>query len=169
MYRTRAIITRGLYIFYPLFEVHLCTMTFRLMYGCIQEQFLIKSGLKWRVYSNSTELLNDVAYCILMLETILFYECVIVPECRNSAEILDGIIPIFHLNTLMPVSCLLGGVWVERTLWHQNANGNFFWREKIESDIWIKFIFNILPEMSFSLSASQFHKKIAMILFSIQF
>ena len=135
----------------------------------IQEQFLIKSGLKWRVYSNSTELLNDVAYCILMLETILFYECVIVPQCRNSAEILDGIIPIFHLNTLMPVSCLLGGVWVERTLWHQNANGNFFWREKIESDIWIKFIFNILPEMSFSLSASQFHKKIAMILFSIQF
>ena len=32
-YRTRAIITRGLYIFYPLFEVHLCTVTFGLMYG----------------------------------------------------------------------------------------------------------------------------------------
>jgi hypothetical protein len=27
-YRTRAIITRGLYTFYPLFEVHLCTVTF---------------------------------------------------------------------------------------------------------------------------------------------
>ena len=26
-YRTRAIITRGLYTFYPLFEVHLCTVT----------------------------------------------------------------------------------------------------------------------------------------------
>ena len=33
MYRTRAIITRGLYTFYPLFEVHLCTVTFGLMYG----------------------------------------------------------------------------------------------------------------------------------------
>ena len=33
VYRTRAIITRGLYTFYPLFEVHLCTLTFGLMYG----------------------------------------------------------------------------------------------------------------------------------------
>jgi hypothetical protein len=33
IYRTRAIITRGLYTFYPLFEVHLCTVTFALMYG----------------------------------------------------------------------------------------------------------------------------------------
>ena len=33
MYRTRAIISRGLYTFYPLFEVHLCTVTFGLMYG----------------------------------------------------------------------------------------------------------------------------------------
>ena len=32
-YRTRAIITRGLYTFYPPFEVHLCTVTFGLMYG----------------------------------------------------------------------------------------------------------------------------------------
>ena len=32
-YRTRAIVTRGLYNFYPLFEVHLCTVTFGLMYG----------------------------------------------------------------------------------------------------------------------------------------
>ena len=32
-YRTRAIITRGLYTFYPLFKVHLCTVTFGLMYG----------------------------------------------------------------------------------------------------------------------------------------
>ena len=32
-YRTRAIITRGLFTFYPLFEVHLCTVTFGLMYG----------------------------------------------------------------------------------------------------------------------------------------
>ena len=32
-YRTRAIITRELYTFYPLFEVHLCTVTFGLMYG----------------------------------------------------------------------------------------------------------------------------------------
>ena len=31
--RTRAIITRGLYTFYPLFELHLCTVTFDLMYG----------------------------------------------------------------------------------------------------------------------------------------
>ena len=33
MYRTCAIITRGLYTFYPLFEVHLCSMTFGFMYG----------------------------------------------------------------------------------------------------------------------------------------
>ena len=33
MYRTRAIITRGLYNFYPLFEVYLCTVTIGLMYG----------------------------------------------------------------------------------------------------------------------------------------
>ena len=32
-YRTRAIITRGLYTFYQLFEVHLCTVTFGLLYG----------------------------------------------------------------------------------------------------------------------------------------
>ena len=32
-YHTRAIITRGLYSFYPPFEVHLCTTTFCLMYG----------------------------------------------------------------------------------------------------------------------------------------
>jgi hypothetical protein len=32
-YPTRAIITHGLYTFYPLFEVHLCTVTFGLMYG----------------------------------------------------------------------------------------------------------------------------------------
>ena len=33
VYRTRAIITHGLYTFYPLFEVHLCIVTFGLMYG----------------------------------------------------------------------------------------------------------------------------------------
>ena len=33
MYRTRAIITSGLYTFYPLFEIHLCTVTFGLVYG----------------------------------------------------------------------------------------------------------------------------------------
>ena len=33
MYCTRAIITHGLYTFYPLFEVHLCTVTIGLMYG----------------------------------------------------------------------------------------------------------------------------------------
>jgi hypothetical protein len=32
-YRTRAIISRGLYTFYPFFEDHLCTVTFGLMYG----------------------------------------------------------------------------------------------------------------------------------------
>ena len=33
IYRTRAIITRGLYTFYTPSEVHLCTVTFGLMYG----------------------------------------------------------------------------------------------------------------------------------------
>ena len=32
-YRTRAILTRGLYTFYPLFKVHLFTVTFGLIYG----------------------------------------------------------------------------------------------------------------------------------------
>ena len=32
-YHPRAIITRGLYTFYPFFEAHLCTVTFGLMYG----------------------------------------------------------------------------------------------------------------------------------------
>ena len=32
-YGMRAIITHGLYAFYTLFEVHLCTVTFGLMYG----------------------------------------------------------------------------------------------------------------------------------------
>ena len=33
IYRTRAIISRGLYTFYPISKDHLCTMTFGLMYG----------------------------------------------------------------------------------------------------------------------------------------
>ena len=33
IYRTHAIITRGLYTSYPLFEVHLCTVTFGFTYG----------------------------------------------------------------------------------------------------------------------------------------
>ena len=33
IYRTRAIIIRGLNTFYPLFEVHLCTVTFGLIYA----------------------------------------------------------------------------------------------------------------------------------------
>ena len=32
-YRKHAIITRGLYTFSPLFEVHLCTVNFGLIYG----------------------------------------------------------------------------------------------------------------------------------------
>ena len=33
VYRRCTIITRGSYTFYPLFEVHLCTVTFGLVYG----------------------------------------------------------------------------------------------------------------------------------------
>ena len=36
VYRMRAITTRGLYTFYPLFEVHLCTATLGLMYGMVR-------------------------------------------------------------------------------------------------------------------------------------
>ena len=32
-YRARAIISRGLYTFYPISKDHLCTVTFGLMYG----------------------------------------------------------------------------------------------------------------------------------------
>ena len=45
MYHTHAIITRGLYIFYPLFEAHLCTLALCMV--SIQERFLNKSGLQW--------------------------------------------------------------------------------------------------------------------------
>ena len=57
IYRTRAIITRGLYSFYPLFGVQkrfflkildLCMVS-------IQERFLIKSGLWWRAYGTLTD------------------------------------------------------------------------------------------------------------------
>ena len=33
LYHTCAIITHGLYTFHPLFEAHVCTVTFGLMYG----------------------------------------------------------------------------------------------------------------------------------------
>ena len=59
-YRTRAIITRGLYILNPLFEYQkrfvfqggffkkFCLY----VWLCIQERFVTKSGLWWRVYGN---------------------------------------------------------------------------------------------------------------------
>ena len=42
-YRTRAILTRGLHTFYPLFEVHLCTVTFglKLYRVSIQERVIV--------------------------------------------------------------------------------------------------------------------------------
>ena len=48
IYRTRAIISRGLYTFYPLFEVHLgmyCDLWPYVWLVSIQEWFLIKSEL----------------------------------------------------------------------------------------------------------------------------
>ena len=57
MYRTRAIITRGLYNFYPIFEVQkrlfkelFCKFLTLRMYVRIQDQFIIKSGLWWHAY-----------------------------------------------------------------------------------------------------------------------
>ena len=46
-YRTRAIITRGLYIFYPIFEDHFYVFKkiLTLCMASIQERFVIKSGL----------------------------------------------------------------------------------------------------------------------------
>ena len=44
IYRTRAIITRGFYTFYSLFEDHLCTVTFGLLALCmvsIQERVIV--------------------------------------------------------------------------------------------------------------------------------
>ena len=41
MYCTRAIKTRGLYAFNPLFEVHLCTVTFTLCMVSIQERVIV--------------------------------------------------------------------------------------------------------------------------------
>ena len=58
-YRTRAIISRGLYIYYPIFEVHFFVFKEfffqKILFFCmfsVQERFLIKSGLWWRVYGS---------------------------------------------------------------------------------------------------------------------
>jgi hypothetical protein len=39
MYRMRPIMIRGLYNLYSLFEIHLCTVTFGLMYGQFSRAF----------------------------------------------------------------------------------------------------------------------------------
>ena len=60
IYCKRAIISRGLYIFYPIFEVNF--FVFKdfflensvLCMACIQERLVIKSGLWWRAYGNSS-------------------------------------------------------------------------------------------------------------------
>ena len=59
MYQTCAIITRGFYTFYPLFEVQkrffkrLFLKILALCMVSIQERFLIKSGLWWHAYCMS--------------------------------------------------------------------------------------------------------------------
>ena len=54
IYRTRAIITRGLYTFYLLFEVYLCTVTFGLMYGqfsrAVSNQERVTVARVWYTY-----------------------------------------------------------------------------------------------------------------------
>ena len=69
-YRTRAIITRSLYTFYPIFESQkrfLRNFFRKILILCtigIQEQFVIKSGLWWRAYGNvwCNEKLNQTQY-----------------------------------------------------------------------------------------------------------
>ena len=62
MYRTLAIITSGLYTFYPLFEVQkrfsrgFFLKILALCMVSIQERFLIKSGSKWQAYCTGFEL-----------------------------------------------------------------------------------------------------------------
>ena len=57
-YRTHAIITRGLYTFYPIFEGQkrfLRSFFCKILTLCmvsIQERFQVKSGLYWRAYGN---------------------------------------------------------------------------------------------------------------------
>ena len=66
-YRMRAIITRGLYIFYSILEgqngflrsffhkiLTLCTVS-------IQERFMIKSGLWWRAYGTLVFITNSLS------------------------------------------------------------------------------------------------------------
>jgi hypothetical protein len=76
-YRTRAIIIRGLYTFYHLFEVKKCffkVFFLKILALCmvsIQERFLIKSGLWWRAYGSSfSKVLNplwDQSTCALFI------------------------------------------------------------------------------------------------------
>ena len=67
IYYTHAIITRGLYTFYLLFEVYSCTVTFALCMVIIQEQFLIKSGLQWRAYGTYILLFLKNAYLTFLI------------------------------------------------------------------------------------------------------
>ena len=53
-YRTRAIISRGLYIFFTPFQKTIYVLwPLALCMACIQERLLIKSGLWWRAYGSN--------------------------------------------------------------------------------------------------------------------
>ena len=66
-YRTCAIISRGLYIFYPISKDHFFVFKevfqkiLSLCMACIQERVLIKSGLWWHAYSIWTSLIISIS------------------------------------------------------------------------------------------------------------
>ena len=59
-YRTRAIINRGLYTFYPLFEVHLCTVTFGLWFFTKLDDFLpfVYYVVEWSLHNKQILLIH---------------------------------------------------------------------------------------------------------------
>ena len=69
IYCTHAIITRSLYIFYPIFVDHFFVFKeifkkiLSLCMDSIQERFLIKSGLWWRAYGIYKNLLYCRLFC----------------------------------------------------------------------------------------------------------
>ena len=64
-YRMRSIWTRGLYIYYPIFEDHffvfkeVLSKNSVLIYVSIQERFVIKSGLWWHAYGNHSNICEN--------------------------------------------------------------------------------------------------------------
>ena len=125
-YRMCAIITRGLYIYYPIFEVHFFVFNevfFRKnsVLVSIQDRFVIKSGLWWRAYGIWKV---PTMKTVLLVKNYLFWLKKIIFE--HSFELIQL---IFHLQTWNSIT----GMAIQYTLGNLSPNPlilttfPFFW------------------------------------------